>query len=122
MAAMAAGLFHFPASGSERLVAWSWEPSQQEESVKKSSTGNASHELRLELKYCERCGSLCLRECGRGQIYCDRCLPVVAELPAPQRERTSPQLPVAPRAFIDDDEIVSRDMDDFDLHSAGGAA
>jgi hypothetical protein len=83
--------------------------------------------MRLELKYCERCGSLCLRECGGGQIYCDNCLPMVAELPPPHRERTSPQLPVGPRTFIDrvfidDDEIDFSDMDELDLQSAGGVA
>lgn len=83
-------------------------------------TGNASKEVRVELKYCERCGSLWLRECGGGQTYCDSCLPVVAELPAPRRVRTSPQLPVATRAFIDDDELGFSDMDELDLQSSGG--
>ena len=90
--------------------------------MKKSPRNNSSPELRLELKYCERCGSLCLRECGGGQIYCDNCLPMVAELPPPYRERTSPQLPVGPRAFIDDDEIDFSDMDELDLQSVGGVA
>ena len=90
--------------------------------MKRSPTGNASNELHAELKYCERCGSLWVRKCGTAQIYCDDCLPKVAELPAPRRTRTSPQLPVATRAFIDENEIDFSDMDELDLQSAGGVA
>jgi hypothetical protein len=90
--------------------------------MKNSPTGNDSIELRVELKYCERCGSLGVRECGGGQVYCDNCLPQVAQLPAPHRIRTSPQLPVGTRAFIDDLEIDFSDVDDLDLESAGGVA
>jgi hypothetical protein len=90
--------------------------------VKKSRTSNASNELRVELKYCERCGSLWLRECGGGQVYCENCLPAVDELPAPRWTRTSPQLPVATRTFIEDAEIDFSDMDELDLESSGGVA
>ncbi len=90
--------------------------------MKNSLTGNDGNDLRVELKYCERCGSLGVRECGGGQVYCDNCLPHVAQLPAPHRVRTSPQLPVARRAFIDDIEIDFSDMDELDLESVGGVA
>jgi len=88
--------------------------------MKKRPTGNASNELRVELKYCERCGGLWFRECGTTRIYCDDCLLKVAELPVPRRSRTSPQLPVATRAFIDDAELDFSDMDELDMQSAGG--
>jgi len=90
--------------------------------VKKSRTSNASNELRVELKYCERCGSLWFREWGGGQVYCENCLPAVDDLPAPRLTRSSPQLPVAKRAFIDDVEVDFSDMDELDLHSSGGVA
>lgn len=90
--------------------------------MKNRDSGNDSNESRVELKYCERCGGLGLRECGGGQVYCDNCLPHVAQLPAPRRIPTSPQLPVGRRAFIDDIEIDFSDMDELDLESAGGVA
>jgi len=29
--------------------------------------------VRVELKYCEHCGGLWLRECGAGTVYCESC-------------------------------------------------
>lgn len=83
---------------------------------------NTSNEVRVELKYCERCGSLWLRETGGGQVYCNDCLPKLAELPTPRLNRTSPKLPVGKRAYVDDLEIAFSDMDELDLQSSGGAA
>jgi ribosomal protein S27AE len=37
--------------------------------------------MRMELKYCERCGGLLLRASGSAQIYCGRCGQQMAELP-----------------------------------------
>ena len=90
--------------------------------MKNNRRSNASNELRVELKYCERCGSLWLRECGGGQIYCENCIPKVDELPAPRQTRTAPRLPVSNRAFLDDDEFELSDWDELNLESAGGAA
>ena len=39
------------------------------------------NEVRVELKYCERCGALWMRECGSGMIYCNGCQTDVTELP-----------------------------------------
>ena len=41
--------------------------------------------VRLELKYCEHCGGLWLRECGAGVVYCVNCLPRIAELPTARK-------------------------------------
>ena len=41
---------------------------------------------KLELKYCERCGSLWLRPRGGQAVYCARCEDAIAELP-PVRPR-----------------------------------
>ena len=42
--------------------------------------------VELELKYCERCGGLWLRERGTEGAYCPPCLPRMMELP-PLRKR-----------------------------------
>ena len=39
------------------------------------------NEVGVELKYCEHCGGLWVRERGAG-VYCDNCQPKVADLPA----------------------------------------
>jgi len=43
--------------------------------------------LHLELKYCERCGALCLREKGEAQVLCDRCAESEANPPRPSGVR-----------------------------------
>ena len=42
-------------------------------------------ELAVELKYCERCGGLWLRE--NDGIYCPECVPLMADMPMPRRKR-----------------------------------
>ena len=41
--------------------------------------------VRVELKYCERCGGLWLRESGAG-VYCKRCQVRDAEMPVPKKK------------------------------------
>jgi Zn-finger nucleic acid-binding protein len=53
----------------------------------KSSKEMAVDESQFELKYCERCGGLWLRRAGAEQVYCSRCEPEMAELPAVVRKR-----------------------------------
>ena len=50
------------------------------------------NEMRVELKYCEHCGGLWVREGGAG-VYCEKCQPKIADLPIPKRQRR-PKLPV----------------------------
>lgn len=38
--------------------------------------------IRMELKYCERCGGLGLRPAGSGLSYCESCAREMAQLPA----------------------------------------
>ena len=38
--------------------------------------------VELELKYCERCGGLWLRETGTQDVYCNPCVAQLAEFPA----------------------------------------
>jgi hypothetical protein len=65
----------------------------------KSNPGDShENETRLELKYCERCGGLWVRECGACLVYCDYCRPKMADLPVPKKQPGSARLPGAWRA------------------------
>ena len=51
--------------------------------------------VEMELKYCERCGGLWLRERGSDGVYCEGCVAKMAEFPArlkrgPRCERNAP--------------------------------
>lgn len=48
--------------------------------------------MELELKYCERCGGLWLREKGSQKVYCAMCLPKMAEM-ARGQAKGRPRLP-----------------------------
>jgi hypothetical protein len=51
----------------------------EEERVIEQGTGERM--IRLELKYCERCGGLLLRRTGEAVVYCGSCAKSVNELP-----------------------------------------
>ena len=55
--------------------------------------------IRLELKYCERCGGLWMRAQGTGEVYCPSCAVEMSDLPAARRRRT-PYLMVNDRVEI----------------------
>ncbi len=81
----------------------------------------------MELKYCEHCGGLWVRERGAGTVYCERCEAQVAELPAarlavPKKKAARVNLPVRPGVKVEDygDEIDPEDGREFE--AAGGAA
>ena len=85
----------------------------------KSSENRAT---RMELKYCEHCGGLWLRECGAGTVYCGNCQLSVADLPIPKKKPQRVTLPVRRRTAVDDYEIeADREAPDLEA-SAGGAA
>jgi hypothetical protein len=44
-----------------------------------------------ELKYCERCGGLWLRQEGAEEVYCPGCALKMAELPIGRRKRGCPK-------------------------------
>jgi hypothetical protein len=79
-------------------------------------------EVRVELKYCEHCGALWIREGGAG-VYCDKCQPTVADLPEPKRKpgRRS-TLPVRTRTSVDDLKCEALDECVAGFESAGGVA
>ena len=86
----------------------------------KSTKENEKMEVRVELKYCERCGSLGTRECGAGVVYCDHCLLQVAELPPPKKETGRLVLPKQPRTVMEEYELDDEDITDFE--TTGGVA
>jgi hypothetical protein len=80
--------------------------------------------VRVELKYCERCGSLWLRECGAGVVYCGSCQREVAELPVPKKKPERIKIPVRPHTAVEDYriEMPGGSRGDRDFEAAGGAA
>jgi hypothetical protein len=57
-------------------------------------------EIGMELKYCEHCGGLWVRERGSG-VYCERCERALAELPAAKKKPGRIMLPIHPPTAID---------------------
>jgi len=55
--------------------------------------------VRLELKYCERCGGLWMRTWGTEDVYCPACSVQMSDLPAPGRKR-KPHLLINDRVEI----------------------
>jgi len=88
----------------------------------KGSHREDKNEVRLELKYCEHCGGLWLRECGAGVVYCPNCQPKVAELPIPKKKPHRVILPVRRRTLVEGYEGVSGEPGKADLEAVGGAA
>ncbi len=82
---------------------------------------NENVAVRVELKYCEHCGGLWVRERGAGEVYCEKCQAKVADLPAPKKRPGKIMLPQRGSAAVDDFGI---DIPDEvpDLEAAGGVA
>jgi hypothetical protein len=70
--------------------------------MKNKRDDDRTNEVRVELKYCERCGMLWMRECGSGLIYCTSCQPDVTELPILKKRVQSVKLGMGRRAAMDD--------------------
>jgi hypothetical protein len=80
------------------------------------------NEVRMELKYCERCGMLWTRECGSGVVYCNVCQPAVTELPILKKRPQSVKLGIGRRAAIDDYRFDACAARPGNLRGRGGAA
>lgn len=87
--------------------------------MRNNSRDNKSKPQRVELKYCEHCGGLWLRECGAGVVYCDNCQPKVADLPIPKKRADRVRLPVRPPIALED---YHEDEEEMDFEAAGGVA
>jgi hypothetical protein len=89
--------------------------SRVEKSGKKGPVG-------VELKYCEHCEALFVREKGAGVIHCDPCQPKVADLPIPKKKTPGRlQLPVGRRTVVEKYRAEA-DCDVNDLEAVGGVA
>ena len=53
--------------------------------MKRNHGGKKNSSVRMELKYCEHCGGLWVRE-GGGGVYCDKCQGKISEMPIPKEE------------------------------------
>jgi hypothetical protein len=96
--------------------------------MKRNHKKDSGHAVRMELKYCEHCGSLWMRVTGTEAVYCENCQPKVAELPPPQKKNPGRlQLPVAKTALVeryegDAEELLEMDLDELEFEAAGGVA
>lgn len=90
--------------------------------MKGDSNESGSDNIRMELKYCERCGSLWLRECGAGVVYCASCQAVVDELPVPKKKPERVKVPVRQTTLVEEFGSGDANADEMDFEEAGGAA
>jgi hypothetical protein len=89
--------------------------------------GKARAGVQVELKYCEHCGGLWVRESGAETVYCENCQPKVAELPPPKKTPGRLTLPVRKAVVVEEyggesNELVEVDGDELDFEAAGGVA
>jgi hypothetical protein len=99
--------------------------------MKSDRSNKPKNEQRVELKYCEGCGGLGIRECGGGQVYCNDCLRKMAELPVSKTPSRRPTLPIGRRSTLgdcadpserDSDRPDSDDSESEDLDAMAAAA
>ena len=83
--------------------------------------GKQGNEVGVELKYCEHCGGLWVRECGAG-VYCKKCEGKVADLPEPPKKPRNPVLPVRSQTLVDDFRFEIETEGPNDFEAAGGVA
>jgi len=84
---------------------------------------NQNVNIRMELKYCEHCGSLWVRESGAGVVYCGKCRDKVADLPVPRKLPGSLRgLPVGRYSGAEDYKVDVSDEDLPDWEAVGGVA
>jgi len=100
--------------------------------MKSDHNDNRSNEVRVELKYCEHCGGLWVRERGAGVVYCDNCQAKVSDLPIPKKKPGKVMLPVRSHTAVEDfglehadDDLGYDDLeyeDETEFEAAGGVA
>lgn len=64
------------------------------------SRNQRDNRRKMELKYCEHCGGLWVREPG-ASVYCPTCEPKVAELPVPKKSSGRVKLPKPIETVVD---------------------
>ncbi len=87
----------------------------------KEEDGSSATRMQFELKYCERCGGLWLRQVGTGQVYCAACESAIAQLPAVSHEPDEEQLFPELGCGSDSDWYEDYEShDDLDVDETGG--
>jgi len=86
----------------------------------KSNAEKDEKTVRVELKYCEHCGGLWVRERGAGGVYCQDCQPKVAELPAPKKKPGKVKLPIGRETLVE--RYAPEEDDNLEFEAAGGVA
>lgn len=76
-------------------------------------------EIGMELKYCEHCGSLWVRERGGG-VYCEKCRRALEELPTAAKRPSRVMLPVHPPTALEGHAFGIDAGDRHELEVAGG--
>jgi hypothetical protein len=89
--------------------------------MKNDKKDGKGEECSVELKYCEHCGALWLRQCGAVGVYCPKCQPKVADLPIPKKKPHRVILPVRRHTLVDGYRFGQTD-DGMDFEAVGGAA
>ena len=104
----------------------------EDEETNEERNEDTKNQTRMELKYCEHCGGLYVRECGAA-AYCANCQGKVDELPLPKKRPGRLMLPVGRRSLLDrlrdEERLRDRDRwrnaasdDENEFEAAGGAA
>jgi uncharacterized Zn finger protein (UPF0148 family) len=74
----------------------------------------------MELKYCEHCGGLWVRECGTGVVFCKKCETKVDEFPMRKKRAGRIRLPQGPRSMAEQYTVSEEELRDLD--AVGGVA
>jgi hypothetical protein len=74
--------------------------------------------IQLELKYCERCGRLWLRQRDTGGVYCEECTSEIPNFPLCGRRTSRPHLPMNEQIEVESQDGAVR----FIVSGGGGHA
>jgi hypothetical protein len=97
----AGGLLSFYAARPKRFLSPDWEEKMKRKQEKSESENSTKEEVRMELKYCERCGGLWVRQTGTTEVYCQSCQRIVDELPVPKKKPQRIELPLGQRVLLE---------------------
>jgi len=76
----------------------------------------------MELKYCEHCGGLYVRERGAVTVYCEKCEGKVADLPIPKKKPGKVKLPVRGHSIVEEYPIEVSEEELRGMEAVGGVA
>jgi len=84
--------------------------------------GKNRSEVRVELKYCEHCGGLWVRERGAGVVFCEKCQPKVEDMPIGKKRPGRVRLPAGPRQDERPRYRIVFEEGERDIDAVGGVA